>query len=306
MSIIPASPPTHPLRPPPPSILGFTHINLYERASGSKLNSDKSEGLWIGASRGSKNRPVNINWQTHKLKILGVWFGYGDLTQDNWLSRVEKLEKKLKIWRGRALSLKGKTLIINTLGLSGLWYTASVLPVPEPVITRVNRALWEFFWSGKTEQVKRDVIVRPPEEGGLGVAHLQSKAKALRLRGLRQIADPDSPVKWVHFARYWLGRTLAIRPEWLWLRSNNRATAAPGKLTDSYSVLRADLQTNRRWLSTHPLANLTTREIYANLVSSISSAARSPRAWGSQDRRDLSLAHHLAPRLWWSQHKLGG
>ena len=91
-----------------------------------------------------------------------MWFGYGDLTPDNWLSRVEKLEKKLKIWLGRALSLKGKTLTINTLALSGLWYTASVLPIPQSVITRTNKALWEFFWSGKTEQIKRDVIIIAP------------------------------------------------------------------------------------------------------------------------------------------------
>ena len=34
---------------------------------------------------------------------------------------------------------------LSTLSDSQDWYTASVLPVPEPVITRVNKALWEFF-----------------------------------------------------------------------------------------------------------------------------------------------------------------
>ena len=257
----------------------FTLVNIYEQASGSKLNSVKSEGLWIGASRGSQERPVNINWQSHKLKILGVWFGYGDLTPDNWLSRVEKLEKKLRLWRSRALSLKGKTLIINTLGLSGLWYTASVLPIPETLITRTNKALWEFFWSGKTEQIKRDVIVKPPEEGGLGVTHLQSKARALRLRGLLQITDPTCSAKWVHFARYWMGRKLAIRPEWQWLKSNTRATAAPGQNTPTYSTLLADFHSIHSWLSTQPLTALTTRKYYVQLLSRISSEARSPREW---------------------------
>ena len=138
----------------------FSVVNLYERAFGSKLNAEKSEGLWIGEARGSAEQPININWQLHKIKLLGVWFGYGNLDEENWHSRAEKLEKKLKLWRGCVLSLKGKTLIVNSLALSGLWYTALVLPLPEIVITRVNRAPWGFFWSDKTEQVKRDLLVK--------------------------------------------------------------------------------------------------------------------------------------------------
>ena len=92
----------------------------------------------------------------------------------------------------------------------------------------------------------------------------------MRLRGLLQIADPDCSVRWVHFARYWLGPNLAIRPESRWLRSNNGNTVAPGIVIGSYSVLMADIQTHRRWLTSQPLAKLTTREIYAGLVSGIS------------------------------------
>jgi len=38
---------------------------------------------------------------------------------------VSKLEKRLNLWHTRTLSLKGKSMIINMLRASGLWYMAT-------------------------------------------------------------------------------------------------------------------------------------------------------------------------------------
>ena len=46
------------------------------------------------------------------------------------MPKINKLEKALNLWRARSLSLKGKALIINVLGLSKLLYLAKVLIVP--------------------------------------------------------------------------------------------------------------------------------------------------------------------------------
>ena len=37
-------------------------VALYERASGSKLNRDKTEGLWLGTWRGRQDKPYGLNW----------------------------------------------------------------------------------------------------------------------------------------------------------------------------------------------------------------------------------------------------
>jgi hypothetical protein len=42
----------------------FKVIKRFEKASGAKLNTHKTEGLWVGSWRGRKDKPVNINWQT--------------------------------------------------------------------------------------------------------------------------------------------------------------------------------------------------------------------------------------------------
>ena len=94
----------------------FNLINIFEWGSGSRLNAQKTEGLWLGSAAGKQTGPVNISWTTDKLKILGVYFGTSNVEHANWIDRVIKLEKRLNLWKSRTLSLKGKSLIINSIG----------------------------------------------------------------------------------------------------------------------------------------------------------------------------------------------
>jgi len=103
----------------------FNLINIFERASGSRLNPKKTKGLWVGSQAGRTSGPVNITWVADKLKILSVYLGNTNLEQANWADWVSKLEKRLNLWHTRTLSLKGKSMIINMLRASGLWYMAT-------------------------------------------------------------------------------------------------------------------------------------------------------------------------------------
>ena len=199
----------------------FNLINVFERGSGSKLNPKKTEGLWIGSYAGRTSGPVNITWVADKLKILGVYLGNANLEQANWADRVTKLETRLNLWRTRTLSLKGKSMIINTLGASGLWYTATVVNMPDWVHTRVSKAIWDFLWNGKTELVKRDTCRLPLQHGGLSVVNPLEKSRALKLRWVPPVGDSTCEKKWVYFARYWIGFSLSRRMKsWAFLRSN--------------------------------------------------------------------------------------
>ena len=42
----------------------------------------------------------------------------------------------------------------DTLALSGLWYTESVVSMPAWVEKRINRIIFDFLWSGKNEKIK--------------------------------------------------------------------------------------------------------------------------------------------------------
>ena len=55
-----------------------------ERIAGAKVNFDKSEGLRLGAWRGSNTLPGPFRWSGRPIRILGVWFGPDLQLERNW------------------------------------------------------------------------------------------------------------------------------------------------------------------------------------------------------------------------------
>ena len=108
----------------------FSVYSRFELGTGSKLNTDKCRGLWLGVWRGRHHSPVAIQWSSDKVKILGVFVGHRDLAMANWLPRLEAVEKCLASWKGRALSFAEKAIVLNALALSRIWYVASLVHLP--------------------------------------------------------------------------------------------------------------------------------------------------------------------------------
>ena len=95
----------------------FDLVSIYEKGSGAKLNCSKTEAMWLGAWRDCPETPLGLTW-VRKMKIVGVIFGTVPVVEDNWQPKLNKLEKSLTLWKSRSLSLIGKSLIVNVLGLS--------------------------------------------------------------------------------------------------------------------------------------------------------------------------------------------
>ena len=150
----------YPSPPPPPSSpinikwfvsKAFEIVRIFEKDSGSKLNLDKTECMWFDSMADRTDGPVNIKWRTDFIKVIGIFFtmSHYDFLSLNWNFWIEKLAKRLESWKFRTLSLKGKSMIINTLALSGSWYTGSVVPLPAWAEKRINRIIFDFLWSEK-------------------------------------------------------------------------------------------------------------------------------------------------------------
>ena len=105
-------------------------ISIYEKGSGARLNRSKTEAMWLGAWRDRIDTPLGLTW-VRKMKIVGVFFGTVPVEQDNWQSKINKLENSLNLWKSRSLSFIGKCLIINILGLSKFFYLAKGLSAAE-------------------------------------------------------------------------------------------------------------------------------------------------------------------------------
>ena len=159
----------------------FKIVSITEKGSGSKLNLNNTESMRFVSITGRTDGPVNIKWRTDFIKVLSIFFTMSncDFLSLNWNFRTEKLAKQSESWKFRTLSLKGKSMIINTLALSGVWYTGSVIPLPAFAEKRINQIIFDFLWWGKNEQIKGEVCYLPCELAGLKVVNVALKCKAL-------------------------------------------------------------------------------------------------------------------------------
>ena len=156
----------------------FMSVHIYELGSGAELNLSKTEAMWLGAWRSRTDQPLGLTW-VKKMKILGVFLGE-NVEQDNWSPKFKKLESHLNLWKHRSLSLVGRALFVNALGLSKLNYLASILNIPDWVKTKVNQIIWPFVWNKKFEPVARQTCYCSSMNGGLGIVDFITKIQALK------------------------------------------------------------------------------------------------------------------------------
>ena len=80
----------------------------HERIARAKVNFDKSEGLRLGAWRGSDTLPEPFRSSDGPVHILGVWFGPNFLLGRNWSEVQAKVDAQVGTWLPRWLSINGR------------------------------------------------------------------------------------------------------------------------------------------------------------------------------------------------------
>lgn len=106
-------------------------VHRYEKGSGAKLNTARSEAMWLGRWRDNGATPYGLKW-VNKMIIVGVYFSNGLLSveQDNWKPKLDKLKSVLNLWSSRELSFIGHAMILNVVGASHFWHVAKILAPP--------------------------------------------------------------------------------------------------------------------------------------------------------------------------------
>ena len=160
-------------------------LNKYELGSGAKLNTYKSEGMWLGRWRANDASPYDPKWVC-KLRILGVYFSNGlvSVDNDNWRSKLDKFKSVLDLWSQRDLFFIGRVMILNVLGARTFWHVAKVLTPPSWVIDSFKAIAWRYIWKGKVECVSRQWCCAPTKLGGLNILDLEIKCASLWVSSL--------------------------------------------------------------------------------------------------------------------------
>ena len=74
------------------------------------INRNKTEGLWIGKLKHSKDKEENIKWTNKPIKTLGIYYchDYIECEKLNWQNKIEKMNSLFLSWSKRHLSILGK------------------------------------------------------------------------------------------------------------------------------------------------------------------------------------------------------
>ena len=161
---------------------GLQIVADFGAISGLKLNIKKTKAMWLGKWANNKDKPLHLKWVSSPTRILGIYFSYDEKGNNemNFDLKINKLQAKLDIWRSRDLTLFGKTMIIKTLGVSSLIYSASNINVPNDIAGNVKRRLF-FLWKNKRDKIKREGLYQDYDNGGLRMTDIETMIKALRL-----------------------------------------------------------------------------------------------------------------------------
>jgi hypothetical protein len=182
----------------------FIWLYVYSRATGAKVNLEKTTGTALGPLKQEDNLHNSIQWTKGPVSVLGVNQGILENSEAYWTKKVDKMEKVLTQWKRRNLTYTGKIHLVRSVGLSILQYAWDVKTIPDKFIKEIERAMWAFIWDGKPERVKREVCRRKRTEGGLGVPDVRKLIDASRIKLFSKIIDPGDE-KWKILPRFFIG-----------------------------------------------------------------------------------------------------
>ena len=179
-------------------------LESFEKVSGHRLNSKKTEALWIGSCAGKSEKlypEKDFNWQNTKVKALGVWLSTDPeiTTKLNFFEKIEKMRNCLGCWTVRRLSLIGKITVLKSLAASQVTHLLSPLQIDSQVIKQINDLFYDFLWNSKGDKIKRNVITQNYGNGGLRMIDIASFNKALKSVWIRKYLDESNKGKWKLF-----------------------------------------------------------------------------------------------------------
>lgn len=123
-----------------------------------------------------------------------------------------KVKKKLTYWTSIHLSLASRTVIVNAVLLSTLWYFITIWGGSLSIIRKIRAMLRDFLWSSSTHRSRARVswvdCCAPRHIGGLNLVDLEDALHALMAKWVMKAMIPGSS-NLQYILRY---RLLQFRP----------------------------------------------------------------------------------------------
>ena len=170
-------------------------LNLLEQfslVSGLKVNFDKTKVVWIGKKKYSSDTIKTrwkLTWMQTQFEMLGIKFDVNleNIIKLNYENKLVEIQSVIKNWNRRILTPLGKITIIKSLLIAKMNNLFLTLPnPPKDFITNLNSMFFNFIWNGNAK-IKRSVVVKNYEEGGMGMINLIAFINSLKSTWIRRM-----------------------------------------------------------------------------------------------------------------------
>ncbi len=206
---------------------------LFEWASGLKVNKDKTELFYTGSrvNRGTNlAHIVGCNAGALPTKYLGLPLSNKRPNKEVWSGVIGKIQRRIEGWQAKLLSRGGRLTLVNAVLTNIPLYLFSIFRAPKWVTSRIEVLRRDFFWKGNAEAlgwgrlVAWGKVCRTNKEGGLGILDLSLMNEALLCKWWwKLLTSPE--LQWnklihgLYYARRsTLGEGRSFRPDSQWWR----------------------------------------------------------------------------------------
>jgi hypothetical protein len=195
------------LKPTVPDVTNLKSILLnFGLVTGLQTNLQKTSVTPIscdGINISSILADLPVSQAVFPIKYLGLPLTPRRLKKIDFQPLVDKATGKLSTWNGRNLTQAGRVCLVKSVLSSQPVYLMTVIKPPVEVLQELDKIRRHFLWAGDKAlsggkcKVNWAKTTLPKDLGGLGVLHLGSFARALRLRWLWQ--------EWTSPEKAWIG-----------------------------------------------------------------------------------------------------
>ena len=130
-------------------------LDHFQQRSGLKINSTKSEAIWLGKCKNNCPKLYDLKWPQDPIFALGTAFSYDayKCEVENVHEKATKIQQMFNLWSQRDLSLYGKITIAKTLGLSKMMFSSACLPTPSHIVSSIDKMVTAFVWNNKPAKI---------------------------------------------------------------------------------------------------------------------------------------------------------
>jgi len=134
---------------------------------------------------------LGIKWTNEIVKCLGAYVGNDRQKSERqtYTELFEKLKSKLKYWKGKGISFKGRIRVTNIFILSNLWYIGKVQDIPLDLLAEIKKLIGIFIWEGKYHQRSLKGLEMDYKRGGMQLLCIEKRIQVFRIQMLSRILN---------------------------------------------------------------------------------------------------------------------